>query len=119
MKFFIATIVVIALAQETFAQEAINLDVISQKFEELKTKLVDLLNNQDLGQHTHAILEERKNQIEPMINKAQEQIKNMKEQIEPLSTNLRAQVQPMLQMFQEQMEATLKLLSDRANVLTN
>ncbi|XP_077404344.1 type-4 ice-structuring protein-like [Vanacampus margaritifer] len=127
MKLIIAAIVVIALAQGSLAQDAGDLEMISQKFEEIKNKMTEeltkLINTEDLGSQAQAFLEQQKNQFEPMMTKVQEQMKaaaaSMQEQIEPMATNFQTQMQPMVLKFQEQMEAILKQLTDQAKALTN
>ncbi|XP_077362198.1 type-4 ice-structuring protein-like [Festucalex cinctus] len=127
MKLIIAAFVVIALAQGSLAQDASDLEMISQKFEEIKNKVTEeltkLINTQDLGAQAQAFLEQQKNQFEPMMTKVQEQMQaaaaSMQEQIGPMATNFQAQMQPMLKTFQDQMDALLKQLTDQAKALTN
>ncbi|XP_057684108.1 antifreeze protein type IV [Corythoichthys intestinalis] len=127
MKFLIAALVVIALAQGSLAQEALDMDAITQKFEEIKNQVTlemnKLINTQDLGSQAQTFLEEQKKQFEPLLTKVLDEIKaaaaNAQEQIEPMTTSLQAQMQPMLQKAQEQIEAFVKDLTEKTKALTN
>ncbi|XP_037119482.1 type-4 ice-structuring protein LS-12-like [Syngnathus acus] len=128
MKLIIAAFVVIALAQGSLAADTTTeLEVISQKFEEIKNKMTEeltkLINTQELSSQAQAFLEQQRNQFEPMVTQVQEQMRaaaaSMQEQIEPMATNIQTQMQPMVQKFQEQMEAILRQLTEQAKALTN
>ncbi|XP_061616772.1 type-4 ice-structuring protein LS-12-like [Phyllopteryx taeniolatus] len=127
MKVLIAAFVVIALAQGSLAQDAIDLETLSQKFEDIKNQMTAelsrLINTQDLSTQAQAFLEEQKKQFEPMLASVQQQLRtaaaSMHEQIEPMTTNLQSQLEPVMQKFQEQMEAILKQVTQQAKALTN
>ncbi|XP_019723458.1 type-4 ice-structuring protein LS-12-like [Hippocampus comes] len=127
MKVIIAAFVVIALAQGSLAVDATEMEMIGQKFEEIKNKMTEelskMINTQELGSQAQAFLEQQRNQFEPMMTKVQEQMKaaaaSMQEQLEPMTTNFQAQMQPMVLKFQEQMEAILRQLTEQAKAMTN
>ncbi|XP_068432256.1 type-4 ice-structuring protein LS-12 [Clinocottus analis] len=128
MKFsLIATIVLLALAQGSFAQDAADLERLGQYFEEMKTKLIqdmtEIIRNQDLANQAQAFVEDKKAQLEPLVAQIQEQLKtvatNVEEQIKPLTANVQAQLQPQIDSFQQQMEAILKKLTDKTMAIGN
>ncbi|XP_051926214.1 antifreeze protein type IV [Hippocampus zosterae] len=127
MKVLVAAFVVIALAQGSLAADAGELEMIGQKFEEIKNKMTEelskLINTQEFGSQAQAFLEQQRSQFEPIMSKVQEQMKaaaaGMQEQLEPMSSNLQAQLQPALVKFQEQMEAILRQVTEQAKALSN
>ncbi|XP_042362595.1 type-4 ice-structuring protein LS-12-like [Plectropomus leopardus] len=123
MKFsLIAVIVVLALAQGSFAQDSFDIDRLTQYFEEMKNKVVkevtDLMNNQDLANQAQTFMDDRRTQLEPLVAQIQEHLKSaastVEEQIQPLAANVQAQIQPQVETFQKQMEAIVKQLTDKA-----
>ncbi|KAG8005318.1 Type-4 ice-structuring protein LS-12 [Nibea albiflora] len=124
MKFsLIAAVVVLALAQGSFAEELPSLERMSQYFEEIKTKmtqeLTDILQNQDLANHAQNI----QTHLEPLAAKFQEQLKtvaaNVEEQIKPMAASMGTQFQPMFQDFQTQLEAIVQRVAEQAKAITN
>ncbi|XP_062414487.1 type-4 ice-structuring protein LS-12-like isoform X1 [Pungitius pungitius] len=126
MKYsLIATIVVLALAQGGFAQDASDLERLSQYFEEMKTKLIadmtEIIHSQDLANQAQAFIEDKKTQLQPLVAQIQEQLRsaatNVEEQIRPLTANVQAQLQPQIDSFQKQMEAVFDKLSKQTLAL--
>ncbi|XP_053302455.1 type-4 ice-structuring protein [Pleuronectes platessa] len=118
MKFsLIAAVVLLALAQGSFAQDAADLEQVGQYFEELKNKMTAdvtaFLSSQDLAGQAQTFVEDRKTQLEPLATQIQEQLKTaaakLEEHMKPLAEN----VQPMVENFQKQMEDLLKRLMDQ------
>uniref|UniRef100_A0A3Q1GK09 Type-4 ice-structuring protein LS-12-like n=1 Tax=Acanthochromis polyacanthus TaxID=80966 RepID=A0A3Q1GK09_9TELE len=98
MKFsLIAAVVVLALAQGSFAQDASDLEKLTTYFEEVKNtmtaKMTELMNHQDVANHADNI----RTQLEPLTAKLRETV-----------TNLQAQAQPVVENLQKQMEAILQ-----------
>ncbi|KAI3358630.1 hypothetical protein L3Q82_015040 [Scortum barcoo] len=123
MKFsLIAAVVVLALAQGSFAQDATDLQKLGQYFEEMKNKmtqdLMELMGNQDLANQAQTFIEDRRAQLEPLATQVQEQLKtvavNMEEQIKPLAASMQAQMQPMIETFQREMEAILQKMTQKS-----
>ncbi|XP_068590427.1 type-4 ice-structuring protein LS-12-like [Cebidichthys violaceus] len=121
MKFsLIATIVLLGLAQGSFAQDAADLEKLGQYFEDMKNKLVqdmtELIRNQDLANQAQS-------QIQPIVAQIQEQLKtvatNVEEQIKPLTANMQAQLKPQIDSFQKQMEAIFQKLTEQTMALGN
>ncbi|XP_028317203.1 type-4 ice-structuring protein LS-12-like [Gouania willdenowi] len=130
MKFsLIAAVVVLALAQGSFAQDAPNMDLesITQYFEELKTKmtkeLTTFMENQDLANQAQTFLEDKKTQLEPLVTQFQAQIKSaattVEEQIQPLAANVQTQIQPLIDNFQNQMQELMKKIKDQTLAIAN
>ncbi|XP_071357019.1 type-4 ice-structuring protein LS-12-like [Trachinotus anak] len=128
MKFsLIAAVVLLALAQGSFAQDASDLEKLGQYFEQLKNKmtqeLTEILRNQDLASQAQTFLEDRKTQLEPLASQVQDQLRNaaanVEEQIKPLAASVQAQLQPMVDNFQKQMEAILQRMTENARAIGN
>nr|P80961.2 RecName: Full=Type-4 ice-structuring protein LS-12; Short=ISP LS-12; AltName: Full=Antifreeze protein LS-12; Flags: Precursor [Myoxocephalus octodecemspinosus]AAC27986.1 antifreeze protein precursor [Myoxocephalus octodecemspinosus]ABA41379.1 type IV antifreeze protein [Myoxocephalus octodecemspinosus] len=128
MKFsLVATIVLLALAQGSFAQGAADLESLGQYFEEMKTKLIqdmtEIIRSQDLANQAQAFVEDKKTQLQPLVAQIQEQMKtvatNVEEQIRPLTANVQAHLQPQIDNFQKQMEAIIKKLTDQTMAIEN
>merc|ERR1712212_1367493 len=88
MKFsLIATIVVLALAQGSFAQDMADIEKIGQYFEEMRNKmtleLTEMIRTQDLSNQA---------QLKSVATTVEEQIK-------PLAANVQAQIAPMVEDF--------------------
>uniref|UniRef100_A0A3Q0SU88 Antifreeze protein type IV n=1 Tax=Amphilophus citrinellus TaxID=61819 RepID=A0A3Q0SU88_AMPCI len=120
MKFsLIAAVVVLALAQGSFAQEAFNLEKLGQYFEEVKNKMTEIIHNQDLANQAQTFLEDRKTEMEPLASQIQDQLRtaatNIEEQIKPLA----AQMQPMFDNLQKQMEALIQNMAEQARAIGN
>ncbi|CAI5690836.1 unnamed protein product [Oreochromis niloticus] len=124
MKFsLIVAVVVLALAQGSFAQEAFNLDNLSQYFEDLRNRmpqdLGEIIRNPDLVNQARTFLEERKAQLEPLATQVQEQLRaastNVEEQLKPLAT----QLQPMFENLQRQVEAMVQKMREQAAAISN
>nr|ATQ63802.1 putative antifreeze type 4 protein [Oreochromis niloticus] len=124
MKFsLIVAVVVLALAQGSIAQEASNLDNISQYFEDVRNRmpqdLGEIISNPDLVNHVRTFLEERKAQLEPLATQVQEQLRaastNVEEQLKPLAT----QLQPMFENLQRQVEAIVQKMREHAAAISN
>ncbi|XP_070778364.1 type-4 ice-structuring protein LS-12-like [Enoplosus armatus] len=122
MKFsLIAAVVVLALAQGSFAQDVADLERLGQYFEEMKNKmtqeLTEIIRNQDLTNQAQTFMEDKKTQLEPLAAQIQEQLRtaaaNMEEQIRPLAANVQAQMQPLMDNFQKQVEAILQRLTQQ------
>lgn len=128
MKFsLITTIVLLALAQGSFAQDAADLQRLGQYFEEMKTKLIqdlsEMIRNQDLAKQTQAFVEDKQAQLQPLLTQIQEQMRTVatkvEEQIGPMTANMQAQLQPQIDSFQKQMEAIFKKLTDQTMAIAN
>lgn len=128
MKYtIIATLFVLALAQGSLAQDAQDLEKISQYLEEMKTKMTQemtqIFQNHDLANQAQTFFEERRTQLEALAPQVQEQLQSVattvEEQIKPLATNMQAQMQPMLDNFQKQVEAIFQKMTEQAKALAN
>ncbi|XP_054461761.1 type-4 ice-structuring protein LS-12-like [Anoplopoma fimbria] len=128
MKFsLIATIVLLALAQGSFAQDAVDLDRLGQYFEEIKTKLVhdvtEIISNHEMSNQAQTFMEDSKTQLEPLVAQIQEQLRsvatNVEEQIKPLAANVQAQLKPQIDIFQKQMEVIFQKLREQTMALGN
>ncbi|TKS88306.1 Type-4 ice-structuring protein LS-12 [Collichthys lucidus] len=113
MKFsLIVAVVVLALAQGSFAEELPTLESISRYFEEIRNKmtqeLTEIIQKQDLANHAQNI----QTQLEPLAAKFQEQLKTV-------ATNVEEQIQPMIQDFQGQIQPLLRRLVEQAKPVTN
>merc|ERR1712212_114502 len=126
MKFsLIATIVVLALAQGSFAQDMADIEKIGQYFEEMRNKmtleLTEMIRTQDLSNQAQTFMEDKKTQLEPLAAQIQEQLKSVattvEEQIKPLAANVQAQIAPMVEDFQKQMQAILLRLTEQAKAI--
>ncbi|KAM8841573.1 type-4 ice-structuring protein LS-12-like [Spinachia spinachia] len=123
----IATIVVLALAQGGFAQEASDLERLGQYFDEIKTKLIadmtEIIRSQDVTNQAQTFIEDRKTQLQPLVAQIQEQLRiaatNVEEQIKPMTANVQAQFQPQIDNFQKQMEAVFQKLTEQTLALAN
>ncbi|XP_034455530.1 type-4 ice-structuring protein-like [Hippoglossus hippoglossus] len=124
MKFIlVAAVVLLALAQGSFAQDASDLEQVSEYFENLKNKMTAdvtaFLSNQDLTSQAQTFMEERKTQLEPLATQIQDQLRTaaakLEEHMKPLAEN----VQPMVENFQKQMEDLLKRLMDQTRPVGN
>ncbi|XP_008298957.1 type-4 ice-structuring protein LS-12-like [Stegastes partitus] len=121
MKFsLIVAVVVLALAQGSFAQDSSDLERFAQYFEEMKTKMTEMIGNQDLTNQADNF---RRTQLEPLAAQVQEQLKsvatNVEEQVKPLTANIQAQLQPMLVDFKKQMEDILQKLTEQGRAIAN
>ncbi|XP_022069052.1 type-4 ice-structuring protein LS-12-like [Acanthochromis polyacanthus] len=130
MKFsLIAAVVVLALAQGSFAQDASDLEKLTTYFEEVKNtmtaKMTELMNHQDVANHADNI----RTQLEPLTAKLRETVTNLQAQAQPVMENIQAQAQPMMENIQaqaqpvvenlqKQMEAILQKLQEQAKALT-
>ncbi|XP_023135734.2 type-4 ice-structuring protein LS-12-like [Amphiprion ocellaris] len=120
MKFsLIAAVVVLALAQGSFAQDATDLEKLSQYFEDMKTKmtteLTAIMQNQDFANQAETV----RTQLEPLATKLKEVATNIEEQLKPLTDNIQAQAQPMVDNFQKQMEAIFQKVTEHTKALAN
>ncbi|XP_076611449.1 type-4 ice-structuring protein-like [Chaetodon auriga] len=124
MKFsLIAAVVVLALAQGSFAQDVPNLDRLGQFFEEMKNKmtqeLTQIIRNPDFASHTQNL----QTQLEPIAAKIHEQLQtvvaNVEEQIKPMTSGMQSQILPAVDQFQKQVEAILQTLTDQARAVAN
>ncbi|XP_023267880.1 type-4 ice-structuring protein LS-12-like [Seriola lalandi dorsalis] len=128
MKFsLIAAVVLLALAQGSFAQDVSDLEKLGQYLEELKNKmtleLTEIIRNQDLTNQAQTFLEDKKTQLEPLASQLQDQLRtaaaSVEEQIKPLAVNMQAQIQPMVDNFQKQMEALIQRMTENAQPIDN
>ncbi|XP_022603083.1 type-4 ice-structuring protein LS-12-like [Seriola dumerili] len=128
MKFsLIAAVVLLALAQGSFAQEVGDLEKLGQYLEELKNKmtleLTEIIRNQDLTNQAQTFLEDKKTQLEPLASQLQDQLRtaaaSVEEQIKPLAVNMQAQIQPMVDNFQKQMEALIQRMTENTQPIAN
>uniref|UniRef100_A0AAQ4NP43 Antifreeze protein type IV n=1 Tax=Gasterosteus aculeatus aculeatus TaxID=481459 RepID=A0AAQ4NP43_GASAC len=128
MKYsLIATIVVLALAQGGFAQDASDLERLSEYFDAMKTKLIadvtEIIRSHDVTNQAQAFIEDKKTQMEPLVAQIQEQLRaaatSVESQLRPLTANVQAQFQPQIENFQKQMEAVFKNLADQTMALAN
>ncbi|XP_045914015.1 type-4 ice-structuring protein LS-12-like isoform X2 [Micropterus dolomieu] len=128
MKFsLIAAVVVLALAQGSFAQDAADLERLGQYFEEMKNKmtveLTEILRNQDLANQAQTFMADKKTQLEPLAAQIQEQLRtvatSVEEQVKPLAANVQAQIQPMVDNFQKQVEAIFQRLTEQVRAVGN
>ncbi|XP_060948750.1 type-4 ice-structuring protein-like [Limanda limanda] len=122
MKFtLIAAVVLLALAQGSIAQDAGDLEQVSQYFEEMKNKMTAdvtaFLGSQDLAGQAQTFVQDRKTQLEPLAAQIQEQLQTaaakLEEHMKPLAEN----VQPMVETFKKQMEDLLKRLMDQTQMV--
>merc|ERR1712035_181161 len=105
----IVAVVVLALAQGSFAQDVTDFGRLTQYFEEMKNRmtqeLTDLIRNQDLQTQAQNI----QTQLEPLVAKVQEQMRtaaaNVEEQLKPMATNVQKQVESIMQTLTEQAKA--------------
>merc|ERR1712035_62966 len=78
MKFtLIAAVVLLALAQGSFAQEATDLEKLTQYFDLLKEKVSEVaahLQSQQLATDVQTFMNDRRVEIEPLAAKLQEQV---------------------------------------------
>ncbi|CAN9503919.1 unnamed protein product [Ophioblennius macclurei] len=128
MKYtLIAAVVVLALAQGSFAQDASMAEHLTRYFEELKTKMTEdftaLVNNQELTSKASTLLQDGKTKLEPLVAQVQEQIQalssSVQEQMKPLTDNAQTQIRPVLENLQKTMEDMIKQLSDQAQAIGN
>ncbi|XP_034561100.1 type-4 ice-structuring protein LS-12-like [Notolabrus celidotus] len=128
MKFIlIAAVALLALAQGSSAQDATDLEKLTQYFEEMRTKLThdltELINNQDLANQAKTFISDGQAQLEPLAAQVQEKLRtvatNVEEQIKPMAANVQAQVQPMMENFQQQVQAILQKLMDQTQAIGN
>ncbi|XP_047460529.1 type-4 ice-structuring protein LS-12-like [Mugil cephalus] len=126
MKFsLIAAVVVLALAQGSFAQDAADIERLGQYFEEMKTKmtqeLTEMIRTRDLASEAQTFLEDRKSQLEPLAAQIQQQLQSVatsvEEQIKPMAASVQTQVQPMLESFQKQMELMFQKMAEQAKAI--
>ncbi|XP_031152064.1 type-4 ice-structuring protein LS-12-like isoform X2 [Sander lucioperca] len=126
MKFsLIVAVVLLALAQGSFAQDVSDLESLGRYFEEMKNKMVqdmtEIIRNQDLANQAQTFMEEKKTQLEPLVAQIQEQLKtvaaSVEEQIKPLAANVQAQLQ--VDNFKQQMESIFKKLTEQTMAIDN
>ncbi|XP_070702856.1 type-4 ice-structuring protein LS-12-like [Pempheris klunzingeri] len=126
MKFsLIAAVVVLALAQGSFAQDVTDLEKLGKYFEDMKTKiaqdLTEIIRTQDLATQAQTFIEDRKTQIEPLAAQFQEQLRtvasSVEQQIKPLTADVQAQIQPMVQQFQKQVEDLFQRVMGQARAI--
>ncbi|XP_019957605.1 type-4 ice-structuring protein [Paralichthys olivaceus] len=124
MKFsLIAAVALLALAQGSFAQDAADLEKITQYFENLKNKMTEdvtaFLTNQDVANQAQTFMQERKTQLEPLATQIQEQLRAAATKFEEHITPLAANVQPVVENFQQQMEALVQKLMEKTRSISN
>ncbi|XP_029975979.1 type-4 ice-structuring protein-like isoform X1 [Salarias fasciatus] len=128
MKFsLIAAVVVLALAQGTFAEEATVQDKLTQYFEEIRAKMTEelstLISNHDLANQASTFLQDKKTQLEPLASQFHGQVQaaasSVQEQIKPLAENVQSQLQPVIDNFQKTMEDVLRQLTEQARTIAN
>ncbi|XP_069555849.1 type-4 ice-structuring protein LS-12-like [Brachyistius frenatus] len=132
MKFsLIAAVVLLALAQGSFAQDAADLEKLGQYIEDMKNRmtsdLTELFRHQDLTNQAQAFLQDKRTQLEPLATQVQEKMKtvatSVEEHIRPLAANvqeqIQAQVQPMILDFQKQVEALFQKLTEQTEAIGN
>ncbi|XP_034747140.1 type-4 ice-structuring protein LS-12-like [Etheostoma cragini] len=126
MKFcLIAAVVLLALAQGSFAQDASNLESLTRYFEEMKNKMVQeltgIISNQDLANQAQTFMEDKKTQLEPLFSQIQEQLKtvsaSVEEQIKPLAASVQAQLQS--DNFKQQLESIFQKLTEQTKAIDN
>ncbi|KAF1381679.1 hypothetical protein PFLUV_G00156450 [Perca fluviatilis] len=126
MKFsLIAAVVLLALAQGSFAQDVSDLESLGRYFEEMKNKMVqdltEIIRNQDLANQAQTFIEEKQTQLEPLVAQIQEQLKtvaaSVEEQIKPLAANVQAQLQ--VDNFKQQMESIFQKLTEQTKAIGN
>ncbi|XP_041811996.1 type-4 ice-structuring protein LS-12-like [Chelmon rostratus] len=113
MKFsLIVAVVVLALAQGSFAQDVGNLEGAGQYLEEMKNKmaqeLTQILRNPEFANQAQNI----QTQLEPLATQIQEQIKTV-------AANVEEQMRPMFDKLQKQIEAILQTITDQARPVSN
>merc|ERR1712035_200253 len=119
----IVAVVVLALAQGSFAQDATDFERLTQYFEEMKNRmtqeLTDFVRNQDLQSQAQNI----QTQLEPLVAKIQDQMRTaaagVEEQIKPMAAHVQTQMQPVLDNFQKQVETILQTLTEPAKAISN
>ncbi|XP_074470161.1 type-4 ice-structuring protein LS-12-like [Sebastes fasciatus] len=123
MKFsLIAAVVLLALAQGSFAQDMPDLERLGQYLEEMKTKMVQdlteiLRNHEDLANQAQTFVADRKTQLEPLVAQMQEQVKtiaaNVEEQIKPMAANVQTQFQPQLTSLFKMVEGLVERIKEQ------
>ncbi|NP_001290217.1 antifreeze protein type IV precursor [Notothenia coriiceps] len=128
MKFsLIAAVVLLALAQGSFAQDSADLEKLGRYLEDMKDKMVreltDIINTHDLANQATSFVNEKKIQLEPLVAQIQEQLQavasNAEAQIKPLAANVQAQFQPQIDSFQQQIDAIMQQLTRPAAPIAN
>ncbi|XP_041664925.1 type-4 ice-structuring protein-like [Cheilinus undulatus] len=124
MKYIlIAAVALLALAQGSFAQEATDLEKLTQYFETMKTQLTEFINNHQLADQAQSFLSERSAAMEPTVTQIKEQLRatfaSAQDQIRPLAENVQAQAQPMMDEFQSQVQELLNRFMDQTQALRN
>ncbi|XP_029298442.1 LOW QUALITY PROTEIN: type-4 ice-structuring protein LS-12-like [Cottoperca gobio] len=128
MKFsLIAAVVLLALAQGSYAQDAADLEKLGQYFEDMKNKMVQdltqIISSHDLGNQAQTFVQDKKIQLEPLVAQIQEQLRtvatNAEAQITPLAANVQAQLQPQIDSFKKQMEAIFQQLTNPSAPIEN
>ncbi|XP_030003662.1 type-4 ice-structuring protein LS-12-like [Sphaeramia orbicularis] len=124
MKFtLIATLVVLALAQGSLAQDATDLEKLTQYFEDMKAKMTEMIRNQDVATQAQALLEQGRTNLEPLTSQVQEQLRTittkLEEQVKPLAENVQAQMQPMIDQFQQEMQNIFNKVMEQTKAIGN
>ncbi|KAM3596022.1 uncharacterized protein V6R79_007073 [Siganus canaliculatus] len=112
MKFsLIVAVVVLALAQGSFAQDASDLESLTQYFNQMKERLTEMIKNQDLAGHAETI----QSRLEPLATQFKEQIHtyatSVEGQLAPAADSVRTHVQPMVTEVQRQLEEFFQKLT--------
>ncbi|KAK5855026.1 hypothetical protein PBY51_005166 [Eleginops maclovinus] len=128
MKFsLIAAIVLLSLAQGSFAQDTADLEKFGQYLEEMKNKMVqdltEIMSTHDVANQAQSFVNEKRVQLEPLVSQIHEQLKtiatNAEAQIKPLAANVQSQFQPQIDSFQQQVEAIFQQLTKPAAPIAN
>ncbi|XP_034016203.1 type-4 ice-structuring protein LS-12-like [Thalassophryne amazonica] len=128
MKFsLVAVLVVLALAQGSLAQDALDVDKITQYFNEWKEKLSQQLSApvdvQQFADNAQTIMNEKKVQLDKMVADMTEQMKaklaELENQFKPQAENVQAKLQAMAATIQTQMEALIQKVTDQTHAITN
>ncbi|XP_033949818.1 type-4 ice-structuring protein LS-12-like [Pseudochaenichthys georgianus] len=128
MKFsLIAAVVLLALAQGSFAQDAVDLEKLGQYLEEMKNKMIqdltEIIQTHDLANQATSFVNEKKTQLQPLVAQIQEQLQtvasNAEAQIKPLAANVKAQFQPQIDSFQQRVAEIIQQLTRPAAPISN
>ncbi|XP_072537660.1 apolipoprotein A-II-like [Salminus brasiliensis] len=124
MKFALiaALVVVLAIGSESASLVKREVPEELQKVGQYFQGLVDALKTvegPELANMAKSYVEQSRSQIQPMIEKLQEQLKlsNIDDQIKPLAASLQAQIAPYTDLVQTQVEDALRFMVDQTKAI--
>ncbi|XP_055066776.1 type-4 ice-structuring protein [Misgurnus anguillicaudatus] len=121
MKFSLIAVLVVALAIGSESASLVKRDA-SAELEKIAKYFQDLVDNlknveaPEMANKAKAYFEESRAQIQPMVEKLQEQLKplsNIEDQIKPLAASVQAQVAPLSDLVQSQVDDMLKFVVEK------